>query len=337
MAVRVYFFCAALVDVLSSRAAFRPAYPSRPPSCPSRSVCSMAWSKMNGTELHLAKKWCVEDGESTATIAERLGRDQSTITRLLVKRKARKSQGRPPVLTAAVVDNLEKRLNDMVVKADGKCEVTVAMLKKSSRCKATTRAILNKLHSRGIYFRPLRQKPTLTDEDVVARKKFATDYSATSASWWNKSINLIIDVKHYRVLPHGDARRHAAQEATRGTYRKNGQGLAKGHTKPVVKSKYNPGAPGIKVLAVVGNGKVLLWEYIEGPWGGAAAGQAYRGAVKKVLKREFPSRKSYVILEDNDPSGFKSSIGRRAKDWHLRRYRRDFQGWKPRGGHFGRR
>ena len=95
-----------------------------------RSVCSMAWSKMNETELHLAKKWYMEDGESTATIAERLGRDQSTITRLLVKRKARKSQGRPPVLTAAVVDNLEKRLNDMVVKADGKYEVTVAMLKK---------------------------------------------------------------------------------------------------------------------------------------------------------------------------------------------------------------
>ena len=269
---------------------------------------------MNPTEVHLAKKWYVEDGESTATIAERLGRDQSTITRLLVQRKVRKAQGRPPVLTTVVVDRLEKRLNDMIIKADGKCEVTVAMLKKSSRCKATTRAILNKLHARGIFFRPLRQKPTLTDDDVAARKKFATDYSAKSPSWWNTAINLIIDVKHYRVLPHGDARRHAAQESTRGTYRKKGQGLAKGHTKPVVKSKYNPGAPGIKVLAGVGNGKVLLWEYIEGPWGGVAAEKAYRGVIKKALKLEFPRRKSYVILEDNDPSGFKSSVARRAKD-----------------------
>ena len=132
----------------------------------------------------------------------------------------------------------------------------------------------------------------------------------------------MIDVKHYRVLPHGDARRHAAQEATRGTYRKKGQGLAKGHTKPVLKSKYSPGGPGVKVLAGVGNGKVLLWEYLDGPWGGAAAESAYRGAIKKALKKEFPGRKSYVILEDNDPSGFKSSVARAAKEWHLRKWRR---------------
>ena len=34
-------------------------------------------------------------------------------------------------MTAAVVDRLEKRLSDTVVKADGKCQVTVAMLKTS--------------------------------------------------------------------------------------------------------------------------------------------------------------------------------------------------------------
>jgi hypothetical protein len=47
--------------------------------------------------------------------------------------------------------------------------------------------------------------------------------------------------------------------AVAGTARK-GQGLAKGHTKPVGTTKYNTGAPGVKVLAGVGNGKVLLWE-----------------------------------------------------------------------------
>lgn len=276
---------------------------------------------MSDTELKLAKKLYIEDGESTATIAERLGRDQSTITRLLVKRQVRKVQGRPQALTSAAVDRLETRMSDMVAKADSKYEVTVAMLKKPSRCKATTRTILNKLHARGIYFRPLRQKPTLTDEDVAARRKFATDYSGKSATWWNKAVHLIIDVKHYRALPHGDARRHAAQEATRGTYRKKGQGLAEGHTKPVLKSKYSPGGPGVKVLAGVGNGKVMLWEYLEGPWGGAAAEAAYRDPIKKVLKREFPSRKSYVILEDNDPSGFKSSVARAAKDCHSRKLR----------------
>ena len=98
--------------------------------------------------------------------------------------------------------------------------------------------------------------------------------------------------------------------------------MSKGHTKPVVKSKYNPGALGVKVLAGVGNGKVLLWEYIDGAWGGLAAEAAYRGAIKKALQKEFPGRRSYVILEDNDPSGFKSSVARAAKAWHLRGVRR---------------
>ena len=42
-------------------------------------------------------------------------------------------------------------------------------------------------------------------------------------------MHMIIDVKYFRVVPHGSARRYAAQEVTRGTYRKKGQGLCNGH------------------------------------------------------------------------------------------------------------
>ena len=69
----------------------------------------------------------------------------------------------------------------------------------------------------------------------------------------------------------------------------------------------------MKVLAGVGNGKVLVWKYIEGPWGGSAADEAYRGVIAKALKAEYPGRRSFTLLEDNDPSGFKSSKGRAAK------------------------
>ena len=99
---------------------------------------------------------------------------------------------------------------------------------------------------------------------------------------------MTIDVKHFRVLPHGDARRYAAQETTRDAYTKSGQGLGKGHTKPIVKTKFNPGAIGVKVLAGVGCGKVMVWEYLEGPWGGTAASAAYSGPTHKALKAVFP-------------------------------------------------
>ena len=44
----------------------------------------------------------------------------------------------------------------MIRKADGQYEVAVGMLKRSSRCKASERTILRKLHNRSIYFRETR-------------------------------------------------------------------------------------------------------------------------------------------------------------------------------------
>ena len=174
----------------------------------------MAWSKVSPTEVHLAKKWHVEDDESTATIAEHLGRDQPTITRLLLKRKVSKAQGRPPVLTAAVVDRMENRLSDMTLEADGKCEVTVATLKKSSRCKAIMRPILDKLHARWVYFRPLRQQPTLTDEDVVAKKEVRLRRT---------DLSLLADVVSAAV---GDVKRRCSRLLAAGGRNIEGGGLA---------------------------------------------------------------------------------------------------------------
>ena len=81
----------------------------------------------------------------------------------------------------------------------------------------------------------------------------------------------------------------------------------------MVKTKFNSGARGVNVLAGVGHGKVLMWEYLDGPWGGAAAKAAYEGPISKALKAEYPHRKRFTVLEDNDPSGFKSGMGESAK------------------------
>ena len=79
---------------------------------------------MTDTEIKLAKKWYIEDNEGTATIAKRLGRDRSTITRLVIKRLARRAQGRPQALTSAVLDRLEKRLSEMIMKVTSAAERT---------------------------------------------------------------------------------------------------------------------------------------------------------------------------------------------------------------------
>ena len=273
----------------------------------------MKWAKMTPTEISLAKKWYVEENLSAVKIAKRLGRDPSTVSRLVVKRVPRRKQGRSPLLSPSTIDKLEAKLEAMIQKADVTYDVTVDMLKRSTRCKASTRTILRALHKRGIYFRPLRQKPVLTPADIEEHFAFAKKYEAKTVTWWNNTVDLIIDAKWFKVLPHGDARVHAARSTTRGTYRKKGQGLSKGHTKPLASTRYNTGARSALVLAGVGHGKVLLWEYIEGKWGGAAASAAYRGPILNVLQAECPGRNRFTVLEDNDPSGFQSGAGVKAK------------------------
>ena len=77
--------------------------------------------------------------------------------------------------------------------------------------------------------------------------------------------------------------------------------------------KYNTGARGVKVLAGIGNGRVLLWHYIDGRWNGGEAARCYEGPMANALKTAYPAKRSYNILEDNDPTGFKSSKGIMAK------------------------
>ena len=50
------------------------------------------------------------------------------------------------------------------------------------------------------------------------------------------------------------------------------------------------------------------------PRGGAAATEAaHRGPINAALKRESPGRRVLVVLEHNDPSGFRPSTARAAK------------------------
>ena len=64
---------------------------------------------------------------------------------------------------------------------------------------------------------------------------------------------------------------------------------------------------------MLGEGKFSCLEYLSGEWCGEAAAVAYRGPIKRALEAEYPGRRTYTILEDNDPSGFKSGPGRDAK------------------------
>ena len=270
---------------------------------------------MTPGEKDMAKRWHAADGKAPSEIATLLNRNKSTITRLLKSKGRPCAQGRPHSLSPTQLGAVVKRLDAMVKAAQGEYRVTANMLKKDMRLKCTVRTLLTALHKKGVYFRPMRQKPLLTDQDVIDRKAFANKYAVKPADWWLKGVHLTIDVKYFKVFLGQEARSRAAKEGTWGAFRTKGQGLEAPYVRPSRRLKWNPGVRGVHVLAGVGNGKVMVWEYIDGRrWTGAVAAECYRGPIAAALSKEYPQRKTFTVLEDNDPTGFRSKAGLAAKE-----------------------
>ena len=83
----------------------------------------------------MAKMWHKEDGMDPSEIGDLLRRDKSTMTRLLVKRTERKTDGRPQLLDDDAIDALIAHLDHIIVTAD----VTVEKLRRHARVGFTMR------------------------------------------------------------------------------------------------------------------------------------------------------------------------------------------------------
>ena len=73
------------------------------------------------------------------------------------------------------------------------------------------------------------------------------------------------------------------------------------HVKPSKSMKLNTGAKGILKACGVGAGKVLVFHTIKGRWGGDAAEHFYKNVMSKALKKQYPMKKTFRLLEDSLP------------------------------------
>ena len=104
--------------------------------------------RMTKDEKRIILQMASERNMPPIKIAEAVGRHVSNISRLLKKKKETK-MGRPLILTKEQVDRLEALLEAMVDKAAGNKEVTLGMLMRRSRTKASSRTVADRFRKRG--------------------------------------------------------------------------------------------------------------------------------------------------------------------------------------------
>ena len=78
----------------------------------------MVWKKLSETDVTLSKRWYLEAGQSAVQIAKRLGRSPSIISRLVIKRRPLKVQGRKPLLIKGKVDKVVAKAEAMIHMAE---------------------------------------------------------------------------------------------------------------------------------------------------------------------------------------------------------------------------
>ena len=186
------------------------------------------------------------------------------------------------------------------------------MIKDALKLKCCERTILAALHRHGIYFRPMRQKPVLTSKDKKERLTFGLTDRSKPASFWTSTVHAYIDNKFFTTYLTPKARAFARKMKPRGTFRMRGQGLDSAHVKPRKDQKVNFGKK-VQVAVAISASKVIMCHMVVGKWCGEKAATMYSSALSPSLKRAYPTKRRFFLLEDNDPTGYKSDLGRAAK------------------------
>jgi hypothetical protein len=139
-------------------------------------------------------------------------------------------------------------------------------------------------------------------------------YKSKPLAFWTDKVHAYLDNKNFPIYLNGKNRSYAARRVARGAYRADGEGLHPGHIKPKKNLKHNTGAGSVNVACAISAEKTLMWHVLDGNWNAERAAQMYTQKLAPALARAYPGARQYLVLEDNDPSGYKSRRGIAAKE-----------------------
>ena len=223
------------------------------------------------------------------------------------------TRGRKAKMTPEVVRRCIRVRKQLVRRANAEYEVTRRMVCKKARVRVHPSTCSRHMNSSGIVWRRLREKPPLQSKHEESRLEVCGKWRKKPAEYWCDEVDLIIDAKKFPIPTSAHAVKRLRSQRVRGVFRAKHEGLDPGMTKPSArKHKFNPGGQ-VHILAGVCNDRIVLWEEIRGRWCASAAAAMYAGPIKQALEKHRPGKRSWLIMEDNDPAGFKSSLAREAK------------------------
>ena len=284
---------------------------------------------MSDAELDMLLKWKTQ-GLTPAeihrrttrkrAIAGKIGPSMMAVRRALhgatFKRPNIESRGRKRVLSAANLRAVDKTRKRLIAKANGEHEVHWDDIIRAARVPMvdrTTAAKCLKAVGYDIAWRSPRTQPTRTEIDEEQRARICDKLRKQPVTFWTDTIDAYIDCKAWPIPRSVKGRTFLNRLKVRGHLRTKGEGLNKGFTKPDKRKHHMNVGPNARLFAAIVGNRIRVWHYLAGAWTGDTAAGVYRGVLAPALRRHRGEKRRYTILEDNDPTGFKSSIAIQAK------------------------
>ena len=163
-------------------------------------------------------------------------RSRETLNKILHPPKGVKKdvpKGQPKKLGPKDLEKVLKAM-DMLQKKNhpkGK-EVTADMILTEAGVNVSERTLSRELRRNKYYFYKLKERQTLTSDDVKERKIWSKDHKGRRKATWVRRPHAIIDNKHWQLFTTGAGRTHAARRLIRGAYQKRGEQPENHRVKP---------------------------------------------------------------------------------------------------------
>jgi hypothetical protein len=227
------------------------------------------------------------------------------------------TRGRKKILSRRQVRSMNTKRKLLIKKAKGEHEVRWKDVIKETRgvtCSASTAKRGFDEAGLDVKWRRAREKPNKDVDVTNERLEICSQWQNLPANHFLKKVDLIIDNKKWPIPTTKQAKRYLKMQRLRGHLRTASEGLNPDFVKPSPrKRRKNPGGY-VDLCAGICGDRVVLWEYLDGSWGGEAAAALYEGPVLSALRKHRGNKRRYTVLQDNDPRGYKSKLAQTARE-----------------------
>ena len=223
------------------------------------------------------------------------------------------TRGRPCQISAKQLQRLDAARKELIRRAKGEAEVRIMDIMRKARIDHVSESTVSKHFKKlGVSWRVPREEPLRQAADLAERVRICRKWAYLPNNYFTDKVDAFLDNKRFAIPTYPRARAYSRMARVRGHLRTRSEGLKKGFAKPKTKKTAEKGAT-VNVCAAIINCKIKVWEYLPRRWSGAAAADLYRGPIAKALRRCRGHGKSFTVLEDNDPTGYKSRSGVEAR------------------------